>query len=138
ESLSLGGFNVTGLSTITNFTGVNGTGATVVSPEVSYSGVSTAAAAIGATAAASFQLHGYGTVNATTGAYANYAVEDASGNLYAVDAADVDAATGVVDLSNALADAATAATSKADYDADATAGITATANPLAKLDKALQ
>lgn len=127
-ALGLSGFSVSGLSdAITSFTDTSVTG-TSTTVDVDLTGV-----ANGPTG--TLKLHGYGAYTATTGAYANYAVEDEQGNMYKVAAADVDASTGAVTAD--FTDAAGLAQAKADYEDDAAAGLTATANPLAAIDKAL-
>ena len=138
-SLSLTGFSVSGLSSaITSFTDTATAG---TSTKVDVSGLGALATAmntaLGVTTntADNISLHGYGTFTANTEAYASYAIQDSSGNLYSI-TADVDAATGVVSAA-AFADATTAATAKTAYTTDATAGLTATANPLAAIDAAL-
>src|SRR5699024_49858 len=80
-------------------------------------------------------LHGYGEYDTTTGTYANYAVQDGEGNMYKLDAGDIDTNTGAV--TKDLSDSAAAQTAKDAYATDADAGLTATANPLEVLDNAL-
>jgi len=127
-ALGLTGFSVSGLSdTITSFTDTSVAG-TSTKVDVDLTGVANGPAG-------TLTLHGYGAYTANTGAYAKYALQDSGGNLYAVAAADVDAATGIVDPDFTNAAGVTAA--KATYAADVAAGLTATANPLAAVDAAL-
>ena len=128
QTLGLEGFNVGGLSgALTSFTVDDGSGV-VTTAEVDLSGVANGPAG-------DITLHGYGAFDAATGKYENYAIKDAEGNLYKVDPADVDADTGVVDPD--FTDAAGLEAARDAYNADAEAGLTATANPLAALDSAL-
>ncbi|OGB51600.1 MAG: flagellin [Burkholderiales bacterium RIFOXYC12_FULL_60_6] len=127
-SLGLAGFSVSGLSApLTSFTdtSVAGTSTTV---DVAFTGVANGPAGV-------LTLHGYGAYTANTQSYANYAVQDESGNLYEIGAAAVNEATGVVTFD--FVNAAGIATAKSNYEADAAAGLTATANPLAAIDAAL-
>lgn len=132
-TLNLGGFNIgatSGAITATRTTA----GAVTTETEVSFT-IDTGSPLAGQ----KLTLHGYGAYTAATDSYANYAIKDESGNMYAVDGTDIKytANTGVVEIAS-TATAAQLATHKATYDAAATAGTASTANPLAALDNALQ
>jgi len=132
-TLGLAGFSVSGLSApITSFTNTATVGTTTVEA-VDFSTAATVITALTGQTIADLTLRGYGTYTASTGAYANYAVEDKNGDLYK--ATSVVSTTGVVTID--LGDATKLATQKAAYEADAAAGLTSTANPLAAIDKAL-
>ncbi|NHC61041.1 FliC/FljB family flagellin [Paenalcaligenes suwonensis] len=122
--LGLKGFSVSGLTgPITEFSNTDANGITTTAPVA----FTTTAGLDGK----ELTLHSYkDAANAT-----QYAVKDDSGNMYKLDASKVTPADGKVVVDIAAADLADA---KAAYDADAKAGFTATANPLAALDSALQ
>ena len=126
-TLKLDGFNVGSLSgPITEITTDDGAGTTTTVP---------VNLAITNGPTSDMTLHGYGAYNSTTGLYANYAIKDEDGNLYKIDASDVDTTTGTV--THDFTDAAGLQQAQDDYDAEAATGSTATANPLAALDNAL-
>jgi flagellin len=127
-TLKLDGFNVGSLSgPLTQVTTDDGAGTTTTAP-IDLTGIANGPGG-------ELSLHGYGDYDATTGKYANYAIKDEDGNLYKIDAGDVDAATGAV--THDFTDAAGLQTAKDAYETDSENGLTATANPLAALDDAL-
>jgi flagellin len=140
SALGMTGFSVSGLSSaITSFTNTAtaGTATKVDVVTADLAGMATILnTASGGTSntASNISLHGYGAFDATTETYANYAIKDSSGTLYAVAAADVDPDAGTI---TAFADADAVTAAKTAYAADATAGLSATSNPLATLDAAL-
>lgn len=127
STLSLTGFSVSGLSGSINAIVTDDGAGNTTSTTVDLSGV------IGLNG--DVTLHGYGEYDTATGTYANYAVQDGEGNMYKLDAGDIDADTGAV--TKDLSDSAAAQTAKDAYATDADAGLTATANPLEVLDNAL-
>jgi flagellin len=127
-TLGLDGFNVSGLSgSLTSIVTDDGAGNTTTT-KIDLSGIANGPSG-------AITLHGYGTYTASTGKYANYAIEDSSGNLYKIAASDV-AANGTV--THDFTDAAGLAAAKSAYDTDAAGGLTSTANPLNALDAALK
>ncbi|NYT86225.1 FliC/FljB family flagellin [Pollutimonas harenae] len=141
STLKLAGFNVSGLNAVTQITATDANGTKTVSPdvEITVTFTTTAAGDPDFTTDAT-KLYGYGELDATTGKYADYAISDSEGNLYKVAATDVNAGTGAVGVT--FADAAAASTAKTNYDTDAADTTNTaqprTAQPLDKLDKALQ
>ncbi|HBQ91185.1 FliC/FljB family flagellin [Alcaligenes faecalis] len=130
-TLNLEGFRVSGLSSpIKNVTAVAADGSTATSADVNLTLTSTG----GADITAESTIHGYGTYDAVTGLYANYAVKGNDGTMYKL-AAGPDATTGEVEIN--FADPAAAEAAATAYKTDVDSGLTATSNPLAALDKAL-
>ncbi|MDT7527029.1 flagellin, partial [Pseudidiomarina sp. GXY010] len=126
NTLGLENFTVGGLSgPITEIT-TEAAGVTTTA-EVTYT--STDLSGFNATSTDELVLRSYDNAGTT-----EYAIQDTDGKLYNV-TASVDEATGVVALGAFDAAAATAA--EADYQTDVDAGLTASANPLAALDSAL-
>src|SRR5690606_27433379 len=70
----------------------------------------------------------------------SYALRDANGNMYKIDAADIELDADAAEYGKVTIDfdADGWAAAKADYATDVEAGLAGTANPLAALDKALQ
>ncbi len=129
-TLGMAAFNVSGLSgPLTELTAVNG--AVSTNTTIDMAAVTAGTSGVDVTG---MTLHGYGAFTATTGAYANYALKDATGNVYDLAAAAVVPGTGVVTYAFTIANAAT---SSAAYTVAADAGLTSTANPLAAVDAAL-
>ena len=132
ETLGVKGFTVSGLSNqLTELTGT-GTGGEVKA-DVSFAG---AIGGLKATSADELKLHTYKDAGGAT----QYAVKDTDGAMYKLAAADIntdpnDAGFGTVTM--AVADAAAATAASDAYNTDAEAGLTATANPMATLDDAL-
>ncbi|KYZ87386.1 flagellin [Alcanivorax sp. KX64203] len=128
ETLDLEGFSVGGLSgPISEIRSVDTDGVVTVTP------VATEDLPSGAT------LHGYGDFDPDAGTYDNYAVKLEDGTLVKVGAGDTtnniefDTTDGSITVTGSdFSDLASA------YNADADTGITATANPLARLDEALK
>jgi flagellin len=135
--LGMSGFSVSGLSDpITSFTDTSVVG-TSKKVDVNLTAINAASLAVmsAGTLNSDLKLHGYGAYTAATDTYANYAIEDKAGVMYKVGGGStVTATTGVVTNFTAPANVAT---QKAAYDVDAAAGLTATANPLIAIDKAL-
>src|SRR5690554_5820729 len=98
ETLGLDGFSVGGLSgALTQITVVDETAGTVATADIELTVTNGPDGDV--------TLHGYGEFDSSTGKYASYAIKDADGNLYKVNADDVDAATGEVAID--FTDAAT-------------------------------
>ncbi|MVW77510.1 FliC/FljB family flagellin [Bordetella sp. 02P26C-1] len=127
-TLELKGFNVSGVSgAITQLKETSGTSGGVVTKDVE---IDTSA---GSDVPEGLTLHSYNNG-------ANYALRDANGNMYKIDAADIELDADAAEYGKVTIDfdADGWAAAKADYATDVEAGLAGTANPLAALDKALQ
>ncbi len=132
-TLGLDGFSVSGLSdSITSFTDTATTAGTATKVDVDLSALAGTGGPTGA-----LTLHGYGAYDKTAGTYAAYAIKDSSGNLYAVAATDVDAATGKVDPGFSGATDWSDAADAYKVDAADPTKMIATSKPLELIDAAL-
>lgn len=126
KTLDLDGFTVSGLSdSITEFTDTDAATGIKTTAPVTFT-------TTGELNGQELTLHSYKDANDAV----QYAVKDESGTMYKLATGAVDKGTGEVTV--AFATPADLAAAKASYDTDAKAGLTATSNPLAALDNALQ